>query len=104
MSGPPGEPQAAPQLLQRSGSQRRWTAQLAAGVLAVQAAYFIGVLIWSLLAPLSASHHVVIFGPLSLLAVAAVLLVLLRPRPGWVFAMALQCVVLFLSLEIYFIV
>ena len=45
----------------------------------------------------------VIFGPLALLAIVAILLVLLRPRPGWVFAMALQCVVLFLALEIYFI-
>ncbi len=114
--------EAAPQLPQRSGNQRRWTTQLAAGVLAVQAAFFIGVLAWSLLgsdlirqwelellsfrlkiAALAAAHYVVIFGPLSLLAIAAILFVLLRPRPGWVFAMAFQCVVLFLSLEIYFI-
>jgi hypothetical protein len=118
MSGP----ERAPQLLQRSGSQRRWTAHLAAGVLAVQAAFFVGVLAWSLLgsdwftqwelellnfrltiAALAAAHYLVIFGPLSLLAIAAIVLVLLRPRPGWVFAMAVQCVVLFLGLEIYFI-
>jgi hypothetical protein len=110
------------QLPQRSGGQRRWTTQLAAGVLAMQAIFFIAVLLWSLLgsdliahlelevlsfrltiAALAAAHYVVIFGPLSLLAIAAILLVLLRPRPGWVFAMAVQCIVLFLSLEIYFI-
>jgi hypothetical protein len=115
LSGPP-------QLPQRSGGQRRWTAQLAAAVLAAQAVFFAGVLIWSFfdghwltdlelellnfrltIAALSAAHYVVIFGPLSLLALAAALLALLRPRPGWVFAMAVQCVVLFLSLEIYFI-
>jgi hypothetical protein len=106
----------------RSGGQRRWTVRLAAGVLAVQAAFFIGVLVWSLadgqwfsdlelellnfrltIAALGAAHYVVLFGPLAFMALAAILLVLLRPRPGWVFAMALQCVVLFLSLEIYFI-
>ncbi len=121
MAGLPRDALGAPQLPQRSGGQRRWTTQLAAGVLAVQAAFFIGVLIWSLLdghwftdfelellnfrltiAALGAAHYVVLFGPLSLLVIAAVLLVLLRPRPGWVFAMAVQCVVLFLGLEIYF--
>lgn len=121
MTGPPAAKGAGP-LPPRSGSQRRWTAQLAAAVLAVQAVFFLGVLIWSLadghwladlelellnfrltIAALSAAHYVVIFAPLALLAIAAILLVLLRPRPGWVFAMALQCVVLFLSLEIYFI-
>jgi hypothetical protein len=55
------------------------------------------------IAALSAAHYLVIFGPLSFLAIAAALLVVLRPRQGWVFAMAVQCVVLFLSLEIYFI-
>jgi hypothetical protein len=115
-------PELAPQLPQRSGAQRRWTAQLAAGVLAMQALFFAGVLAWSLLgsdwiahwelellsfrltiAALASAHYVVIFGPLLLLTIAAILLVLLRPRPGWVFAMAVQCVVLFLGLEIYFI-
>lgn len=112
----------APQLPQRSGTQRRWNAQLAAGVLTLQAVFYIGVLAWSLfdtnwithwelellnfrlsIAALASAHYLVIFGPLSLLAIAAILLVLLRPRTGWVFAMALQCAVLFLSLEIYFI-
>jgi hypothetical protein len=115
-------PDLAPQLPQRSGAQRRWTVQLAAGVLAMQALFFAGVLAWSLLgsdgimhwelkllsfrltiAALASAHYVVIFGPLMLLTVAAILLVLLRPRPGWVLAMAVQCVVLFLGLEIYFI-
>lgn len=110
------------QLPPRSGEQRRWSAQLAAGVLSLQAAFFGGVLAWSLLdtqwvthleldllsfrltiAALASAHYLVIFGPLTLLAIAAIVLVLLRPRHGWVFAMALQCVVLFLSLEIYFI-
>ena len=119
---PPNTPPDAPPLPQRSGGQRRWTVQLAAGVLAVQAAFFAGVLVWSLydghwftdlelellnfrltIAALSAAHYVVLFGPLALLAFAAALLVLLRPRGGWVFAMAVQCVVLFLGLEIYFI-
>jgi hypothetical protein len=114
--------QPAPQLQARSGGQRRWSAQLAAGVLALQALFFALVLSWSLLdsewvthleldllsfrltiAALAAAHYLVIFGPLTLLALAAIVLVLLRPRHGWVFAMALQCVVLFLSLEIYFI-
>lgn len=127
MTGPPDAPQGAPippgaPLPPRSGGQRRWTAQLAGGVLAVQAAFFVGVLVWSLaddqwfsdlelellnfrltIAALGAAHYVVLFGPLALLAAIATLLVLLRPRPGWVSAMALQCVVLFLSLEIYFI-
>lgn len=109
-------------LPQRRGDQRRWTVQLAASVLAFQAAFFGGVLAWWLLrsewithlelevltfrltiAALASAHYLVIFGPLSLLAVAAILLVLLRPRQGWIFAMAVQCVVLFLSLELYFI-
>jgi hypothetical protein len=111
-----------PQLQARSGGQRRWSAQLAAGVLLLQAAFFALVLAWSLLgsewvthleldllsfrltiAALASAHYLVIFGPLTLLAIAASMLALLRPRHGWVFAMALQCVVLFLSLEIYFI-
>ena len=126
MSVVPGLPSAPspgpPQLPQRSGGQRRWTVQLAAAVLAAQAVFFAGVLVWSFfaghwltdlelellnfrltIAALSAAHYVVIFGPLALLSLAGALLVLLRPRPGWVFAMAVQCVVLFLSLEIYFI-
>jgi hypothetical protein len=114
---------SSPQLQTRSGGQRRWSAQLAAAVLSLQAAFFALVLAWSLLgsewvthfleldllnfrltiAALASAHYLVIFGPLTLLALAAIVLVLLRPRPGWVFAMALQCVVLFLSLEIYFI-
>lgn len=112
----------APNLPQRSGEQRRWTAQLAAGVLALQALFFAGVLVWSVwgsewithlelelltfrltIAALADAHYIVIFTPLTLLVIAAIIFVLLRPRGGWVFAMAIQCVVLFLGLEIYFI-
>lgn len=111
-----------PNLPQRSGEQRRWTARLAAGVLALQAAFFVAVVVWSVwdsewithlelelltfrltIAALADAHYVVIFTPLTLLVVAAIVFILLRPRGGWVFAMAVQCVVLFLGLEIYFI-
>jgi hypothetical protein len=122
MNPEPAASPLPPRTAGAQGGQRRWTVQLAAGVLALQAAFFIGVLTWWLLrsewithlelevltfrltiAALASAHYLLIFGPLSLLAVAAVLFVLLRPRPGWVFAMAVQCVVLFLSLELYFI-
>ncbi len=91
-------------------------------VLGLQAIFFVGVIVWSLLssdwvsgwrwewldlkleiAALAAAHYVIIFVPLALLAGAAIVLVWLRPHAGWLFAMAVQCVVLFLSLEIYFI-
>jgi hypothetical protein len=113
---------ASPHVPQRTGVQRRWTVQLASGVLGLQAAFFIGIVAWFLfggsritqwemevlefkltIAALWAAQYLLIFGPLSLLVLAAILLVWLRPRAGWVFAMALQCIVLFLALEIYFI-
>ena len=106
----------------RSGGQRRWTVQLAAVVLGLQAAFFLGVLGWAMLrgswitewkltvlqvslsvAALAAAHYLLIFGPLALLVLAAIIVVFVRPRAGWVFAMAVQCIVLFLGLEIYFI-
>ena len=114
----PSQPAGAP----RSGAQRRWTVQLAATVLGLQAAFFIGVLLWAMLreswvtqwtlaviklsisvAALAAAHYLLIFGPLALLVLAAIVVVFVRPRAGWVFAMAVQCIVLFLGLEIYFI-
>ena len=106
----------------RSGAQRRWTVQLAATVLGLQAAFFVGVLLWAMLrgswmtewtlavlklsisvAALAAAHYLLIFGPLALLVLAAIVVIFVRPRAGWVFAMAVQCIVLFLGLEIYFI-
>ena len=106
----------------RTGMQRRWTAQLAASVLGLQAVFFLGVLLWAMLrgswvtqwtpdvlrvavtvAALAAAHYLLIFGPLALLVLVSILLVFVRPRAGWVFAMAVQCVILFLGLEIYFI-
>lgn len=106
----------------RSGGQRRWTVQLAAVVLGVQGAFFVGVLGWAMLrgssitqwrlevlqvsisvAALSAAPYLLIFGPLALLVLAAIVVVFVRPRAGWVLAMALQCIILFLGLEIYFI-
>lgn len=91
-------------------------------MLALQAAFFVGVLIWAMLrgswvtqwtlavlklsisvAALAAAHYLLIFGPLALLVLAAIVIIFVRPRAGWVFAMAVQCIVLFLGLEIYFI-
>jgi hypothetical protein len=113
---PPGQAQP------RSGTQRRWTVQLAATVLGLQAAFFVGVMAWAMLrggwvtewklsvlqvsisvAALAAAHYLLIFGPLALLVLASILVIFLRSRAGWVFAMAVQCIVLFLGLEIYFI-
>jgi hypothetical protein len=90
--------------------------------LGLQAAFFLGVLAWAMLrgswltqwtlevlrvtvtvAALAAAHYLLIFGPLALLVLIAILVVFVRPRAGWVFAMAVQCVILFLGLEIYFI-
>jgi hypothetical protein len=106
----------------RSGTQRRWTVQLAATVLALQAGFFLGVMAWAMLrggwvtewrlaalevsitvAALAAAYYLLIFGPLTLLVLASILAIFLRPRAGWVFAMAVQCIILFLGLEIYFI-
>jgi hypothetical protein len=119
---PPGEANQRHNLQQRRGDQRRWTVQLAATVLGLQATFFLGVLAWAMLrgswvtqwtldvlrvsvtvAALAAAHYLLIFGPLALLVLAAILMIFLRPRAGWVFAMAVQCIILFLGLEIYFI-
>lgn len=102
--------------------QRRWTVQLAATVLGLQTAFFVAVLAWAMLreswlsdwtpgvlpltlsvAALASAHYVLIFGPLLLLGLASIIVVFARPRAGWVFAMAVQCIVLFIGLAIYFV-
>lgn len=97
--------------------QGRWSAQLVAVLLLVQAAFLAGVVIYHLAqvnwsteigdatistAEITAARYLALFSPLCLLLLAAAVLALLRRRSAWVFAMILQCIILLLCLQTWF--
>ena len=99
------------------GSQRRWSAQIAAGALAVQALTYLGATLyavalvdWKLpveeLLALDEAYRaaltVLVLGPVIFALLIAVLLVLVRPTLGWTVAQFIQTVLLLIGVQLYF--
>lgn len=52
---------------------------------------------------LRSSASSLLLAPSGLLLLLAAILVFVRPRTGWVLAMILQCIILFITLQVYFV-
>lgn len=99
------------------GSQRRWSTQIAAGALAVQAFVYLGVTAitvmqvnWDLpleeLLNLDAAYvavlTVLMLAPVIAALLVAALFALVRPPVGWTVAQFVQTVVLLVGVQLYF--
>lgn len=99
------------------GSQRRWSAQIAAGALALQALAFLAAIVYAVILvdwsmPLDelleideayrAALTVLVMGPVVMALLIAALLVLLRPFAGWTTAQFIQAVLLLIGVQLYF--
>lgn len=99
------------------GSQRRWSTQIAAGALAVQALVYVGVTVitvmqvnWELpleeLLNLDAAYvavlTVLMLAPVIAALLVAALLALVRPPVGWTVAQFVQTVVLLVGVQLYY--
>ena len=99
------------------GSQRRWSTQIAAGALAVQALVYLGVTVitvmqvnWELpleeLLNLDAAYvavlTVLMLAPVIAALLVAALLALVRPPVGWTVAQFVQTVVLLVGVQLYY--
>lgn len=109
----------APSALPRPlGAQPRWSAQVAAALLAGQGCFLLlGVLFllvqinWQnelanvtlSVAAIRSSAAALLMLPFGVTLLVLALLVFLRPRLAWVLAMILQCLILFISLQVYFV-
>lgn len=99
------------------GSQRRWSAQIAASALAVQALVYLGAILYAVLIvdwnlpteelllrddAYSAALTILVLGPVVVVLLAAVLLVLVRPPLGWTVAQVVETVLLLVGVQLYF--
>ena len=99
------------------GSQRRWSAQIAAAALTVQALTYLGATLyavalvdWNLpveeLLALDEAYRaaltVLVLGPVIFALLSTVLLVLVRPALGWTVAQFIQTVLLLIGVQLYF--
>jgi hypothetical protein len=99
------------------GSQRRWSAQIAAAALAVQALVYLGAIVyvgvlvdWNLpleeLLALDAAYRAALtalaLGPVVFALLITALLVLVRPALGWTVAQFIQTVLLLIGVQLYF--
>ena len=99
------------------GSQRRWSAQIAAAALTVQALTYLGATLyavalvdWNLpveeLLALDEAYRaaltVLVLGPIIFTLLITVLLVLVRPALGWTVAQFIQTVLLLIGVQLYF--
>jgi len=108
---PGSDPSAA------GGSQRRWSAQIAAGALFVQALVYAAVVALRLLgvnwdltldifslpeAAYLAAITALILAPVIVALLIAALLILVRPPLGWTVAQFIQTVLLLIGVQLYF--
>jgi NADH:ubiquinone oxidoreductase subunit 6 (subunit J) len=99
------------------GSQRRWSAQIAASALAVQALVYLGAILYAVLIvdwtlpteelllrddAYGAALTILVLGPVVVALLAAALLVLVRPPLGWTVAQVAETVLLLIGVQLYF--
>ncbi len=106
------------EVLQVAGDQGRWSTRITAGVLIVQTLILAGIAVlllsqidWTLDAAdagfsenvLQTSGFLLFAVPIGLILIVSAVLCLMLPSIGWIAAMVIQCVILFLALAAYFI-